>query len=61
MRNISKNMIIALMASILLVGVVGCEKKQGPMERAGEKIDKAAEKTGDSIKKTAEKIKDAAH
>ncbi len=61
MRNISKNMFVALMASILLVGVVGCEKKQGPMERAGEKIDKAAEKTGDSIKKTAEKIKDAAH
>jgi len=61
MRNISKNMFVALMVSILLVGVVGCEKKQGPMERAGEKIDKAAEKTGDAIKKTGEKIKDAAH
>ncbi len=59
MKNNNKNMCIALMVSMLLAGLSGCEKK-GPMERAGEKIDKAAEKTGESIKKAGEKIKDSA-
>jgi Flp pilus assembly protein TadD len=60
MIKISVNFVAALMLAILIAGVSGCEKKQGPMERAGEKIDKAAEKAGDSIKKTGEKIKDTA-
>jgi predicted small lipoprotein YifL len=59
MKNSSKNICIALMVSMLLAGLSGCEKK-GPMERAGEKIDNAAEKTGDSIKKAGEKIKESA-
>jgi len=59
MKISSKNICIALMVSMLLAGLSGCEKK-GPMERAGEKIDNAAEKTGDSIKKAGEKIKESA-
>ncbi len=61
MKKIIKNVFTVLMLGILIAGVFGCEKNQGPMERAGEKIDKATEKAGDSIKKTGEKIKDAAH
>jgi len=60
MKKIIKNVFIVLMSGILIAGVAGCEKKQGPMERAGEKIDKAAEKAGDSIKETGEKLKDTA-
>ena len=60
MKKIIKNVFTVLMSGILIAGVAGCEKKQGPMERAGEKIDKAAEKAGDSIKETGEKLKDTA-
>jgi len=60
MIKISMHFVAALTLAILLAGLVGCEKKQGPMEQAGEKIDKAAEKAGDSIKKAGEKIKDTA-
>lgn len=61
MKKISENVIFALLASILLAGITGYEKKKGPMERADEKIDKVTEKTGDTIKKAGKKIKDAAH
>jgi len=60
MIKISTLLVAALTLAILLAGLVGCEKKQGPMEQAGEKIDKAAEKAGESIKKAGEKIKDTA-
>jgi hypothetical protein len=63
MRNISKNMIAAAVLGILIAGVSGCQKKEGPMERTGQEIDKAAEKTGQQIdkgiKKTGEGIEKA--
>jgi hypothetical protein len=46
------------MLGILIAGVSGC-KKEGPMERTGKEIDKAAEKTGDKIEKVGDKIKDS--
>jgi len=55
--KISSTVIAALVAGFLLAGVSGC-KKEGPMERTGKEIDKAAEKTGDKIEKTGDKIKD---
>lgn len=43
--------LLALFAFIaLLAGAVGCEKK-GPMEKAGEAVDKAAEDVKDAFKK----------
>jgi predicted small lipoprotein YifL len=39
------SVLAALMVSITLFG---CDK-EGPMERAGEKIDQAAEKAGDEV------------
>jgi hypothetical protein len=46
-----------------LAGVAGCKKKEGPMERTGKEMDKAAEKTGQqidkAIEKTGEKIEEA--
>jgi hypothetical protein len=41
-----------------LVLFVGCEQK-GPMQKAGEKVDKAVEGTGKAIEKAGEKVKDA--
>jgi predicted small lipoprotein YifL len=62
MMRIAKHVIAALMVSALIAGVSGCKKK-GPMEQAGEKIDKAAEKTGQqldkAVKKTGENLEKA--
>lgn len=62
MAKTSRNVIAALVTSFLIAGVSGC-KKEGPMERTGREIDKAAEKTGQQInkavKKTGENIEKA--
>jgi hypothetical protein len=58
MTKISRNIIAVLALGLLIVGVTGC-KKEGPMERSGKEIDKAAEKTGDKIEHAGDKIKDA--
>ena len=49
-----------LAASMLLAGVSGCQKQEGPMERAGKEADQAAGKVGQQIEKAGEKIQDAA-
>lgn len=55
MTKIGRNVIAAVMMSIFIAGVSGCNKKEGPMESAGKEIDKAAEKTGQQINKAVEK------
>ncbi len=57
MTKISRNFIAVLVLGLLIAGVTGC-KKEGPMERTGKEIDKAAEKTGDKIERAGDKIKD---
>ena len=59
MTKIGKILIAALMLGALVAGLSGCKKKEGPMERAGKEIDKAAEKTGDKLEKAGENVKDA--
>ena len=49
-----------LAASILLVGLSACEKKEGPAERAGKQVDKAVESAGKEIEKAGQKIQDDA-
>ena len=58
MMKIGRRIIVALVVGILVAGVSGC-KKEGPMERTGKEIDKAAEKTGDKLEKAGENVKDA--
>lgn len=58
MKKINRIIIAAAALGILAAGVSGC-KKEGPLEKAGKEIDKAAEKTGDKIEKAGDKIKDA--
>ena len=55
MKKISRHIIAAVVLGTLIVGLSGCKKKEGPMERAGKEIDKAAEKTGKQIDKAVEK------
>lgn len=46
----------AVVLTALLAALSGCQKQEGPVERAGQKIDKAVEKTGEKINETKEKV-----
>ena len=50
----------ALVVGALLAALSGCQKQEGPAERAGKEVDKAVEKTGQQIEKAGERIQDAA-
>jgi len=58
MMNIDKTMGSAVVMTALLAALTGCQKQEGPLEKAGQKIDQAVEKTGDKINQTVEKIGD---
>jgi hypothetical protein len=51
---------VGLMTGILIAGLSACEKKEGPVERAGKEIDKSVEKVGQSIEKAGQQLQDAA-
>jgi hypothetical protein len=44
----------------LLVALPGCQRQEGPAERAGREVDKAVEKGGQQIEKAGERIQNAA-
>ena len=52
--SILKKIILVLFSCMIIVSFAAC-KKQGPAERAGEKIDEAVEKAGEKIKESTEK------
>lgn len=60
MTKIRDIVITVLAASVLIATLPGCEKKEGPGERAGKAVDKAVETTGKKIEEAGEKIQDAA-
>jgi vacuolar-type H+-ATPase subunit H len=55
MTKISRSVIAALVLGALVAGLSGCQKKEGPAERAGKEIDKALEKTDQQIDKSINK------
>jgi predicted small lipoprotein YifL len=58
MKKYVQIIITALMMIVLMVGLSGC-RKEGPMERAGKKVDKTIEKAGEQIEKAGENVRDA--
>ena len=60
MTNFTKNAAMLLAMGLLAAGVAGCQKQEGPAERAGKAMDNAVQKAGESIEKAGEKIQDAA-
>ena len=50
----------ALVMSALLVALPGCEKQEGPMEKAGQSVDNATESVGEHVEDAGEAIQDAA-
>lgn len=60
MMQFRKTVSVVLGMSALLVALIGCQKQEGPAERAGKEVDKTIEKTGQQIEKAGESIQDAA-
>ena len=57
MRTIARPYIIIVSLGLGLALLTGCEQK-GPMEKAGQKVDKAVENAGKEIDKAGEKAAD---
>lgn len=58
MMKICKSVIAAFAMPVLLMGISGCLKQEGPAERAGKKIDKTVEKGEQQAEKAGKKIQD---
>lgn len=55
-----KNITSLLAAGLLVTAISGCQKEEGPAERAGKAMDNAVENAGKQLEKAGEKIQDAA-
>jgi hypothetical protein len=60
MDSIRQGIVACLAVGILVSGLAGCEKKEGPAERAGKALDKSVESAGQQLEKAGQKIQDAA-
>jgi hypothetical protein len=60
MMKFGKYVATTFAMGILVAVLSGCQKQEGPAERAGKEVDKAVEKTGQQIEKAGDKIEDAA-
>ena len=60
MINLNRSVSITLMAVALMVALPACQKQEGPAERAGKEVDKAADNVGQQLEKAGESIQDAA-
>jgi len=60
MWNHGKTSVTALVIGALLVALAGCQKQEGPAEKAGKEVDKAAQTVGKQIEKAGESIQDTA-
>jgi hypothetical protein len=55
-----KNLILTMAIALAVPAfIVGCDKNDGPMEKAGKEIDNAVEKTGEAIEDTGDKVKES--
>ena len=60
MTKLSNRVLASVGMTILVVGLCACEKKEGPMERAGKEIDKTVQSAGQQVEKAGQQIQDAA-
>ena len=50
-----KKLAIPVVAGILLLGGLAACDREGPMERAGEKVDRSVERAGDRVERATDK------
>ena len=59
MFKLGKTVGAALVIGALFATLPACQKQEGPAERAGKEVDKAADKVGQQIEKAGERIQDS--
>lgn len=60
MIKFEKNITLILIAGAIIAALSGCQKEEGPAERAGKTMDKAVDNVGQKVEKAGEQIQDAA-
>lgn len=60
MTKLGKSVSAALVMTVLLAALSGCQKQEGPAEHAGKEVDQAVEKVGEQVEKAGDSIQDAA-
>lgn len=53
--NSLKKLTMPVLAGFLMLSALAACDREGPMERAGEKIDRSAEKAGDKVERGIER------
>lgn len=48
-----------LLGAVGLLGASGCQKPEGPAEKAGKELDKVTEQVGQQLDKAAQAVRDA--
>ena len=54
----TRTSLLAILCSVFVIGLAGC-KQEGPAEKAGKELDKAAQQLGDGVKKLGADIQNA--
>lgn len=57
MKNISRHTVVVPIVAALSLFAAGCER-EGPAERAGERLDRGVEKAGDSLERAGDRTRD---
>jgi ABC-type Na+ efflux pump permease subunit len=55
-----KGIVSVMVVLVFVVAVSGCQKEEGPMEKAGKKVDEGIQATTDAAKKAGEKVSEGA-
>lgn len=50
---------IALLSTLLMAAVAGCDRQEGPAEQAGKSLDQTTQKAGEKIEEAGDSIQDA--
>lgn len=58
MNKFAHGAITLWIVALLMLGLSGCSK-EGPLEKAGKKVDQTVEKAGDQVEKAGDKVKEA--
>lgn len=57
--KLKKSISAAIIVGALIAVLSGCQKQEGPAERAGKEVDNAVDKAGQQIEKAGDDIQDA--
>lgn len=60
MKKAGIRVVAAIVMVVLMLGISGCPRKEGPAERAGKQVDQTVEKGGEQLEKAGENVQDTA-